>query len=71
MESDTPNLGGLHCTLAGASEVLAAFVSMARSDERPLDSGWEARSKSVQELAEWRSTLTQLVEIYGQQTQVH
>lgn len=53
MESDTPNLGGLHCTLAGASEVLAAFVSMARSDERPLDSGCvEARSKSVHIIAE-------------------
>lgn len=71
MKSDTPNLEDLHRTLVDASEIMAAFVSMAMSDEKPLASVVEAASKNVSELAGWRSTLKELVEIYGQQTQVH
>ena len=71
MQSDTPNLEDLHRTLADASEIMAAFLSMPRSDEKPLHSVVEAADQNVQELAEWRAMMKELSSSLGCKTRVH
>jgi hypothetical protein len=63
LNDEIPNLRELHKTLADASEVMAAFVSVARSGEGPIGSLVAAADKSVDELAEWRSLIKSVCEM--------
>ena len=56
-ETSLPGLHNLHKTLDDATEVIAAFISVTRSDETAPDSLMEAADKAVNELAEWRAKL--------------
>ena len=51
----------LHKTLDDATEVIAAFISVARSGEAPPDSLMEAADKTVEDLAEWRARIKEVV----------
>ena len=63
LSDDIPNLRELHKTLVDASEVMAAFVSTARSGEEPIKSLVAAADKSVDELAEWRLLIKSVCEM--------
>ncbi len=63
LNDDIPNLRELHKTLADVSEVMAAFVSIARSGEEPIESLVAAANKSVDELAEWRLLIKSVCEM--------
>ena len=54
-ETGLSGLHNLHKTLDDATEVLAAFISVTRSNEKAPDSLMEAADKAVNELAEWRA----------------
>lgn len=69
LSDEIPNLRELHKTLVDASEVMAAFVSTARSNEHPIDSLVEAADKSVDELAEWRLLIKSVCEMVENDTQ--
>ena len=61
-ETGLPGLHDLHKTLDDATEVIAAFISVTRSDEKAPDSLMEAADKTVNELAEWRAKLKEAVD---------
>ena len=61
-ETGLPGLHNLHKTLDDATEVIAAFISVARSDEKAPDSLMEAAHKTVDDLAEWRAKLNEVVD---------
>jgi hypothetical protein len=44
-------------TLINAAEVIAIFISMARGDEKPLESLLVAADKSVEDLKKWNAAL--------------
>ncbi len=62
-EEDFSNLVDLRKTLADATEVMAAFISTGRSDERPIASLMEAAEKTLPDLHEWRKTIETVVDM--------
>ena len=61
-KDDLAGLSALHKTLDDATEALAAFISVAKSGETPPDSLMEAADKTVEDLAEWRARIKEVVE---------
>ena len=59
---DYLDIRALHKTLDDATEVLAAFISVAKSGEAPPVSLMEAADKTVDELAEWWARIKEAVE---------
>lgn len=53
-------LKDLHRTIDQATELLAAFVSLARSNELPPANIVELADQVTQDLAEWRAELAKL-----------
>ena len=54
---EIPGLPDLQKTISDATEVLAAFISTARSNELPIASLMEAADKILPALHEWRKTI--------------
>ena len=63
MCSQTPNLEDLHKTLIDASEIMAACIGVLRGSETPPDNLIEAASRSVDDLAEWRTLIKTVCEM--------
>ena len=61
-EMGLPGLHPLYKTLDDATEVIAAFISVTRSDEKAPDSLMEAADKTADALAEWRAKLKEAVD---------
>ena len=59
---NAPGLRDLHKTIDDATEVVAAFISTARSKETPHPSLMEAAEKVVGDLAEWRAALKEALD---------
>ena len=59
-ETGLPGFHDLHKTLDDATEVIAAFISVTRSDEKAPESLMEAADKTVDELVEWRAKIKEL-----------
>ena len=57
-----PGLHNLHKTLDAATEFIATFISVTRSDEKAPESLIEAADKAVIDLAGWRATMKQLMD---------
>jgi len=55
----------LHKTLEDASQVIAAFISMGRSGETPIDSLLTAADHALDDLVKWRAGLKDVVLEFG------
>ena len=64
INQEMSNLADLKRTLSNATEALAAFISTARSDERPIASLIEAAEKALPDLHEWRKTIETAVDMF-------
>ena len=62
-EQETAELPDLQKTIANATEILAAFISLGRSDELPIVSLMEAAEKTLPDLHEWRKTIEAIGDI--------
>ena len=60
---DINNLKDLKRTLRNASEVIAAFISVTKSEEQPLESMLEAADLALKDLVAWRNTIGGIVDI--------
>jgi len=47
----------LHNALAGGTEVMAAFISMGKSGETPINSFIEAAQTTLKDVAGWRAKI--------------
>ena len=63
MSDDFSGLADLRETSADATDVMAAFIILSRSDELPIASLMEAAEKTVPDLHECRKTIQAVVDI--------
>jgi hypothetical protein len=53
----------IHKTLTDATEILAAFISVGRSDEVPPESLLQAAEQAMPNLANWRRSFRELLDM--------
>ena len=60
-QEDLSGLSDVHKTLSDATEVIAAFIGAANSEEIPVGSSMEAADKTLADLVRWRPGLKGLL----------